>query len=115
MNYTEMIAKGLKQHCDYWGLCHIEKLKENCSVQNFHKFFCCVTNTFYVNDGNAYYDFNENTNHYAVEFDKKEGIATVKKCGTDFNSRGIDAVVKTEDVIKLLVQNESEGKDNEQN
>lgn len=103
MNFTEMVAKGLRQHCEYWGYDYIEKLKENCSVQNFHKLFCKITSTYTVNDGSGYYDFNEGVNHYTVVFNKKEDFATVKRCGPDWDKRDIDAKVKTEDIIKLLV------------
>lgn len=103
MNFTEMVAKGLRQHCKYWKYDYIEKLKEICSVQNFNKLFLKITSTYNVNDGNELYDFSEGVNHYTVTFDKKENIATIKRCGSDWDYRDIDAVVKTEDIIKLLI------------
>ena len=109
MNFTEMVARGRRFHCEYWGPDYIEKLKENCSVQNFHKLFCKITSLYYVNDGNECYDFSEGVNHYNVTFDKKENFATVKRCGPDWNKRDIDATVKTEDVIKLLVAQPKSG------
>lgn len=83
MNYTEMIAKGLKQHCEFWEYDHINKLKEDCSLRNFHKLFCGVTNTYFINEGDSYFTFGKDVNYYDVSFDKKEGIATVKRCGTE--------------------------------
>ena len=63
MNFTEMIAKGLKEHCEYWGHDYIEELKENCSVRNFYKLFCKITNIYFVSDGNGYHDFSEGVNY----------------------------------------------------
>ncbi len=110
INFAEMIANGLKKHCEYWGHDHIESLRKNNSIHNFYKLFCKVTSTYYVDDGIGYIDFSDNVTHYNVTFNKKENIATVKRCGKDFDERGYDAVINIEDIIKLLTaQNSKEG------
>jgi len=104
INYLELVADGLKEHCKYWGHGYIERLRENNSIQNFYKVFCKVTNTYYVNNGSGEYDFSDNIDYYNVTFDKKENTASVKRCGKDFDERGLDATIDVEELIKLLVQ-----------
>lgn len=103
MNYIEIVANGLKEHCKYWGHDYIERLKEDRSIHNFYKLFCKITSIYFVNDGSGYCDLSDNVNHYNVTFNKKEGIATIKRCGKDWDERGIDATIDVEELIKRLV------------
>lgn len=103
MNYVEIVADGLKKHCEYWGYDYIEKLKENDSAHNFYKLFCQTTNTYFVNTGSECHDLGGDSDHYNVTFQKKENVAYVKKCGEDFDNRDVDATIGVEDIIKLLV------------
>lgn len=96
INFVEIVANGLKEHCEKWG--HndkLEELKKDSSAKNFRKLFFKVTHLYYV----LHQD-----DSYSVEFDKKEDIAFVKRCGKDFNSREVDAIIAVEDLIKLLVR-----------
>lgn len=96
INYIEIVANGLKEHCKEWG--HgdeIEKLKQDSSVKNFRKLFFKVTHLYYVSLEDDYYN---------VTFDKKENIAYVKRCGKDFDERGVDATINIEELIELLVR-----------
>lgn len=94
LNFIEIVANGLKEHCSEWDYDWIEKLKVNGSVKNFRKLFFKITHLYYIfHQGNC----------YNVTFDKKENIAVVKRCGKDWDNRNVDAVVDIEDVIKLLV------------
>lgn len=104
INYLELVADGLKAHCEYWGQGYIEKLRENSSIHNFYKIFCKITNTYYVNTGSERYDFSDNVDYYNVTFDKKEDTATVKQCGKDFDKRGVDATIDVKELIKALVR-----------
>lgn len=103
INYLELVADGLKAHCEYWGHDYIERLRENHSIHNFYKVFCKITNTYYVNTGSECYDCSDGVDHYNVTFNKKENIASVKRCGKDFDERGVDATIDIEELIKLLV------------
>ena len=104
INFTEMVAVGLKRHCEYLGHNDIEKLKENSSISNFYRLFCKITSTYFINDGNEQYDFGDSVEHYNVTFNKKENRVYVKRCGKDFAKRDFDAVIKVEDVIELLAR-----------
>ncbi len=104
INYIELVAIGIKAHCEYWGCDYIEKLRENNSIQNFYKVFCKITNTYYVDDGKGYCDFSEGVNTYNVTFKKKKNIAVIKRCGSDWNERSEDATIDVVELIKLLVR-----------
>lgn len=95
MNYAEIVANGLKEHCEEWGHeDYLERLKQDNSIKNFRKLFFKITHLYYV----FYQD-----DAYSVQFAKKEDIAEVKRCGPDWDERGLDATIQIEDVIKLLV------------
>ena len=103
LDFVEIVAKGLKEHCKYWGYDYIERLRENSSIQNFYKVFCKITNTYFVDDGSGYCDFGDNVSTYDVTFKKKENIAIVKRCGNDWDERSEDTIIDVEELIKALV------------
>lgn len=94
LNFVEIVANGLKEHCIQWGYDWIEKLKVDSSVKNFRRLFFNITHLYYI-----FYQ----GNCYNVTFDKKENIAIVKRCGKDWDNRSEDAVVDIEKIIELLV------------
>lgn len=104
INYLELVSKGIKAYCEHWGYDHIEKLKENNSIQNFYKVFCKITYTYFVDDGSGYCDFREGVNTYDVTFKKKENIAIIKKCGKDYDERSEDAIIEVKELIEALVR-----------
>lgn len=104
INYLELVADGLKAYCKHWDHDYIERLKENNSVHNFYKVFCKITNTYYINTGSEIYDFSDNVDHYNVTFNKKEDIASIKRCGKDFDKRDADATIDVGELIKALVR-----------
>lgn len=94
VNYVDVVAEGLKKHCDKWGHDWLQKLKNDSSIKNFRKLFFNVSHLYYVHDQDDFYN---------VTFDKKEDIATVKRCGKDWDERDIDATIDVEEIIRLLV------------
>ncbi len=94
LNFVEIVANGLKEHCAHWGYDWIEKLKADSSVKNFRRLFFKITHLYYI-----FYQ----GNCYNVTFDKKENTASVKRCGRDWDNRDIDAVIDMEKIIELLV------------
>ena len=95
IDYLEIVADGLKKHCDEWGYDWIEKLKNDSSVKNFRKLFFNVTHLYYVHHQDDCYN---------VTFDKKEDIAIIKRCGKDFNERDIDATIDIRKLIEALAR-----------
>lgn len=95
IDYLEIVANGLKNHCKKWDYDWLEKLKKDSSAKNFRKLFFKVTHLYYV----AFED-----NHYNVSFDKKEDVAYVKRCGKDFGERDMDATIDIEKLIEALVR-----------
>lgn len=95
LDYLEIVAEGLKKYCDEWDYDWIAKLKEDSSVKNFRKLFFKITHLFYIHYQN---------NCYNVTFSKGDNIASVKRCGKDWDVRDIDATIDIEALIKVLVR-----------
>lgn len=93
-DFVSIVADGLKNHCEQWGYDWIEKLKSNCTIKNFRKLFFNITHLYYVDFGDDLYN---------VTFDKNKDVAYIKKCGADFDKRGLDAEIDIAELIKLLV------------
>ena len=93
-DFVSIVADGLKNDCEQWGYDWIEKLKSNCTIKNFRKLFFNITHLYYVDFGDDLYN---------VTFDKNKDVAYIKKCGADFDKRGLDAEIDIAELIKLLV------------
>ena len=90
--YIQMIVNGLQEHCERWNYDWMEKLKEECTVKTFFKFFTKVTKTYFIKWKYAY---------YSVEFFKDERVI-VKRCAKDFNKRGIDIELSLSEVLEAI-------------
>lgn len=95
-NFPLLIANSLKEYCATWNYPWLERLKENNTPEHFYKLFCKITRTYFVHD---------TTNHYNVTF-AKDGTVTVKRCGSDYDKRGLDTVLNIQDILPLLVEGE---------
>ncbi len=93
-DFIQIVADGLKEHCEEWNYNWIDSLKLNSSIKNFRKLFFKVTHLYYVS-------FDDDL--YNVTFDKNKDVAYIKRCGEGFDKRDFDAIVDIEKIIKLLV------------
>lgn len=91
LDFSRHIAEYLIEHCNEWKYDHIEKLKENKTVENFYRIFCKITKTYFVRIG---------TDHFNVEF-SKDGIARIKKCGPDLDKQAV-ITVNIQDILEKL-------------
>ena len=94
INFPQLIADELEKHCKEWGYDFIELLKEN-DGKHFYNIFCSITKTYFVHRSSEEY--------YDVEF-SKDGKAVIRRCGKDFSERGPDAVIDTQSIVDILIQ-----------
>ena len=91
--YAKAIVKHLIEHCRRWGMTeNIKRLRESKTTEVFHKLFCKVTRTYYVDLYEWYFN---------VEF-CQDNTVNIKRCGRDFSKRGLDATIQLQDVLNEL-------------
>ncbi len=94
INFPQLIADGLLMHCERWKYDFVERLKENEGKQ-FYNIFCRITKTYFI-DGSS-------EKYYDVEF-SKDGKATIKRCGKDYDKREPDIVIDIQDIVDILIR-----------
>lgn len=93
INFPQLIADGLITHCERWKYDYVEKLKETGGKQ-FYNIFCKITKTYYIDRNSEEY--------YDVEF-SKDGKATIKRCGKNYDKREPDAVIDIQNIVDILI------------
>lgn len=95
IDFAQLIADGLSNHCKKWGYDFVERLKESNGKQ-FYNIFCRITKTYYVCKNKKEY--------YSVEF-SKDGKVMVKRCGKNYGKREPDRILDVQDIIYILIRN----------
>lgn len=104
IDYAKYIALHLIEYCEVWKYNYIERLAEHKTPEQFYKIFCKLTKTYFAPIGD---------DHYNVTF-SKEGTATVKRCGPDFDKRSEDAIISIHDILEHLPNKETSIKTEEE-